>query len=118
MNDVGAWMTPGCLQQYNDLLEGAQELGKEKGTGKSKDKKGKSKGSAGTPAKGVEKGRAEKPAGQLHGPKQQAHQLRKHNFKKVLRDFAANKAFFMSFARHPCLFSADGIQHIQVSCHK
>lgn len=53
MNDVGAWMTPDCLQKYNYLLEEAEKLGKEKGKDKYKDKKGTSKGSAGKPAKGI-----------------------------------------------------------------
>ena len=52
MNDVGAWMSPDCLQQYNDLMQEADELDEGKGKGKAKkgwDKgkfKGKGKGSA------------------------------------------------------------------------
>ena len=49
MNDVGAWMSPDCLQQYNDLIQEADELDK-----------GKGKGSGGKSAKGVEKGNAGK----------------------------------------------------------
>ena len=40
MNDVSSWMTPDCLQQYDDLIQQADELGF-KGKGKSK---GKNKG--------------------------------------------------------------------------
>ena len=59
MNDVGAWMSPDCLQQYNDLSQEADELDK-----------GKGKGSAGKSAKGVEKGSAGKPIWQI--PRAQA----------------------------------------------
>ena len=76
MNDVGAWMSPDCLQQYNDLIQEADEL--DKGNGKGKAKKGRDKG------KGKNKGSAAKPAGSLHGPRQRAHQLKKQRFNKAL----------------------------------
>ena len=46
------------------------------------------------------------------GPRQQAQQLKKQRFNKVLSDLAAKKTFFMSFLRHPCLMSADGIRKL------
>ena len=53
MNDVSAWMSPECLQQYEDLMQQADELDKGKGKGKDTRKdKGANKGSAGKPAKG------------------------------------------------------------------
>ena len=76
MNDVGAWMSPDCLQKYSDLMQEADEL--DKGKGKGKAKKGWDKG------KGKDKGSAAKPAGSLHGPRQQAHQLKKQRFNKAL----------------------------------
>ena len=105
MNDVSAWMSPECLQQYEDLMQRADELDKGKGKGKDTRKdKGANKGSAGKPAKGgkgKEKGSAGKLAGKCHGPWQQAQELKKQCFDKVVNDLAANNAFFMRFVCHP-----------------
>ena len=105
MNDVGSWMTPDCLQQYNDLIQEAEEL-----------EKGKGKGNAGKLAKGTKKGenkgKAGKPAGAKHGPRQQAQQLKKQRFNKIISDLAANKGFFMCLLRHPCVVTVEGITHL------
>ena len=85
MNDVREWMSLDCLQQFNNLIQEADELDK-----------GKAKGSAAKPAWAVGKGPGSGP-----GPKQVAHLLKKQRFNKIVSDLAANKAFFMSFVRHP-----------------
>ena len=65
----------------------------------------KGKGGAAKPADSAGKpgGKAEK-----HGPRQEAQQLKKQRFNKVISDIAANKAFFMSFIRYPCMRTVDG----------
>ena len=104
MNDVASWMNPDCLQQYNDLIDEADELDKNKGKGKRQGKKSK--------AKGKEKGSVGKPAGSSPGPRQRAQQLKKQRFNKVLSDLACKKAFFMSFVRHPSYDSVDSIKEL------
>ena len=74
MNDVSAWMSSDCLQDYNTLIREADALP----TGKS-GKKGGGKGSAAKP---------------VVGPRQKDQQLKKQRFNKVVNDIAANKAFF------------------------
>jgi len=59
--------------------------------------------------KGDRKGKPGKP---VQGPRQDTQQLKTQRFNKVLSDLAAKKAFFMSFLRHPCLMSADGIRKL------
>ena len=78
MNDVTEWMSPECLQEYNDLLEQANAKGRGKcsagkpakgkaGKGKGKAGKGKGKGegkgkdSAGKPATGKANGKTSGP---------------------------------------------------------
>ena len=111
MNDVGAWMSPDCLQQYNDLMQEADELDKGKGKGKAEKGwvKGKDKGKGKGKGKGKDKGSAAKPA---HGPRQQAQQLKKQRFNKVVNDFACKKVFFMSFVRHPSFMPVEGIRDL------
>ena len=36
--------------------------------------------------------------------------MKKQRFNKIISDLAANKAFFMSFVRHPSVISVDGIR--------
>ncbi len=60
-------------------------------------------------AKGSQKGSAGKPTDKSHGPRQQAQQLKKQRFNKVVNDLAANKGFFMSFVRHPSNLTWGGI---------
>ena len=91
-------MTHECLAEYQRLIAQANELDK-----------GKGKGSSGKAKKGDRKGKPGKP---VQGPRQDAQQLKKQRFHKVLNDLAAKKAFFMSFLRHPCLMSADGIRKL------
>ena len=38
--------------------------------------------------------------------------MKKQRFNKVINDLALNKAFFMSFVRHPCLLTAEGILNL------
>ena len=45
-------------------------------------------------------------------PRQQAQQLKKQRFNKVVNDFAANNAFFFLFVRHPRLMTPEGILHL------
>ena len=92
-------MTEEALGQYNEYLRVAEELGTAKGKGKQCGKAGKSNGSAGKPAK----------RGGKIGPRQQAQQLKKQRFNKIVNDLAANKAFFFGFVRHPRLMTPDGI---------
>ena len=98
LNDVSDWMNRECLQKYNDLINEADAA------------KGKSKDSAGKPAKGKaskDKGSAGKPAkgeagkGGKSGPRQLAQQLKKQRFNKIISDIACKKALFMSFVRFP-----------------
>ena len=125
MNDVVAWMDPECLNRYNALLRENEQrqkgkgkgrrgkgLGKTKGKdqGKSKGKDhGKSKGKHQGKSKGDAKGGAGKAARAFIGPGQQAQQLKKQRFNKVISDLAKNKAWFMSFVCHPCLSTADSV---------
>ena len=91
-------MNTECLHKYNDLINEADAA-----KGKSKDSAGKpakgkaskNKGSAGKPAKG-KAGKGGKP-----GPRQQAQQLKKQRFNKIISDIACKKALFMSFVRFP-----------------
>ena len=91
-------MTHECLAEYQRLIAQANELDR-----------GKGRGSSGKAKKGDRKGKPGKP---VQGPRQDAQQLKKQRFNKVLSDLAAKKAFFMSFLRHPCLMSADGIRKL------
>ena len=43
------------------------------------------------------------------GPRQQAQQLKKQRFNKIISDISANKAFFFTFLRVPSLRTPDGI---------
>ena len=38
--------------------------------------------------------------------------MKKQRFNKIVSDLAANKAFFMSFVRHPSVVSIDGIRSL------
>ena len=92
-----------CLQKYNDLINEADAA------------KGKSKDSAGKPAKGKaskDKGSAGKPAKDKAGkgkpgPRQQAQQLKKKRFNKIISDIACKKALFLSFVRFPARLQSD-----------
>ena len=105
MNDVAAWMDEDCLARFRQLQTLAEETeGKGKGgAAKPADSAGKPGGKA-----GKHRGSAAKPAGP--GPGQEAHLLKKQRFNKVINDIAANKAFFMSFIRHPCMRTVDGFE--------
>ena len=46
------------------------------------------------------------------GPRQQAQQLKKQRFNKIVNDLAARKAFFFGFVRHPRLMTPKGILHL------
>ena len=46
------------------------------------------------------------------GPRQQAQQLKKQQFNEIINEFAANKAFFFLFVRHPRLMTPEGILHL------
>jgi hypothetical protein len=94
MNDVASWMSPDCLQEYNEHIWEATR--REKG-------KGKGKGNAGKLAKGTKKG---------VGPRQQAQQLKKQRFNKVINDIAGKKGFFMCLLRHPCVVTVEGIKDL------
>ena len=102
MNDVTEWMTAECLDKYETLLREANELDRQKGKGHSN--KGKSK------AKRSEKG-------QTTGPRQQAQQLKKQRFGKVLNDLAMKKAFFFALVRHPSYRSPDGLRNLLQQLH-
>ena len=117
MNDVGSWMTEEALAEYDELLREAGELDLEKGKGKQGGKSGRGKGSAGKPAKEDRTkgklgktgkgGKAARPA--IPGPRQQAQQLKKQRFNKIISDISANKAFLFTFVRPPGLRTPDGI---------
>ena len=113
MNDVSDWMNSECLQQYNDLIEEADAA------------KGKSKNSAGKPGKGnasKDKGSAGKPAKDKAGkgkagPRQQAQQLKKQRFNKIISDIACKKGLFMSFVRFPARLQSDeDIKNLLIDC--
>jgi len=106
MNDVGAWMSKDCLDRCNEYIEEADELDRARIAGKGR---GKSKGKGHGKSKGAKHGSAEKPA---HGPRQQAQQLKKQRFNKVINDIARSKGFFMAFVRHPAMLNAEGIMRI------
>ena len=74
--------------------------------GKAGGKAGKHEASAAKPADSAGK------RGRKGGvsARQQAQQLKKSRFNKVINDYAANKAFFMSFVRHPCMRTVDGFR--------
>ena len=67
MNDVKEWMSDDCYQLYTDLLKSAADL-KSQGRDECKSKKG-----------------------HCNGPGQQAQQLKKQRFNKVLSDLGAKK---------------------------
>ena len=46
------------------------------------------------------------------GPRQQAQQLKKQRFNKILSDISASKAFFFTFLRVPSLRTPDGIMEL------
>ena len=110
MNDVGSWMAEDVLAQYQALLREADELDQQKGKGKQGGKAGRGKGSAGKPAKGD--GRKGKGNAAIPGPRQQAQQLKKQRFNKVISDISANKAFFFTFLRVPSLRTPYGIMEL------
>ena len=96
MNDVNDWMSNECLQQYYGLIDEADagknsagKPGKGKASNKNsagkpaKGKGGKSKCSAGRPVN-VEASKATQHRGE--GPRQQAQQLKKQRFNKVISD--------------------------------
>ena len=58
----------------------------------------------------MEKGSAGKPIRKFHGPRERAEEFKKQCFNKIFGDFAASKAFFMSFVRHPSVISIDSIR--------
>ena len=102
MNDVSSWMHKECLDQYMGLLSQESTKGKGKGSaGKPSSRAGK--GSAGKPASSAGKGSAGKVSA-----RQQAQQLKKQRFNKVINDIARSKTVFMSFVRHPCMQTPDG----------
>ena len=97
MNDVSAWMNAECLAQYEELL--SQES-----------IRGKGKGSAGKPASSAGKQGGK---GGKHGDtsaRQQAQQLKKQRFNKVINDVCRSKTFFMSFVRHPRMQTLEGFE--------
>ena len=49
-------------------------------------------------------------AGRPVSARQEAQQLKKQRFNKVINDIARNKAFFMSFIRHPCMQTLEGLK--------
>ena len=109
MNDVADWMHAGCLAQYEHLRT-QDSKGKSWGSAaRPADGKGKGGSSAAKPAdrKGKGGGSAATPAGL--SPWQQAQQLKKQRFNKVISDLAANKGFFMNFLRHPRMRTLDGL---------
>ena len=88
MNDVKAWMSDDCYRQYADLLKSADDRKSQCG---SKCKKQKGRG---------------------QGPRQQAQQLKKQRFNKVLSDLGANKNFVLAFVQHPSIWRPEGVHHI------
>ena len=132
MNDVSAWMSAEVLVEYNDLLEQAdmEAEGKGKKAGEDADGKGrwwadgkgrwwqeghwgrwwprekgkgKGKDAGGKKGEGKSKGKS---------ARQRAQQLKKQRFNKVLNDYAANKAFFMTLVRHPTLIQVDNLMDL------
>ena len=88
MNDVKEWMSNDCYRLYANLLKSAADL-KSQGGNKCKSKKGHGK-----------------------GPGQQAQQLKKQRFNKVLSDLGANKNFVLAFVQHPSIWKPEGVHHI------
>ena len=113
MSDVAAWMTSDCLQDYQRLIQEAEELDYYgKGSKGSWGKKGNGKSGEGNKSKGWwgKQGKGKGSTGKsATSPRQQAQQLKKQRFNKVVNDIAANKAFFFSLVRHPSLMTADGL---------
>ena len=97
MNDVEYWMTPEVAQKYYALIAEADE--------EDRKAKGKGKNAGGQKGKGKSKRSAEKPG--ERGPRQEAQQLKKQRFNKVLNDYAASKAFFMTLVKHPRLMKVE-----------
>ena len=90
MNDVKEWMSDDCYQLYANLLKYAADLKSQGGNkGKGKVKKGYGK-----------------------GPGQQAQQLKKQRFNKVLSDLGANKKIVLAFVKHPSICTPQGIHHV------
>jgi len=118
MNDVADWMNEECLAKYEELMkQEASWKGAGSAASRAHGKVGKRGGKAGGKA-GKHEASAAKPAdsagkrGRKGGvsARQQAQQLKKSRFNKVINDYAANKAFFMSFVRHPCMRTVDGFR--------
>ena len=109
MNGVASWMTDEALAQYNESLRFAQELEEAKG-------KGKQPGRQTAGAAVLEDGKAcngrWKDGKWKMGPRQQAQQFKKQQFNEIINKFAANKAFFFLFVRHPRLMTPEGILHL------
>ena len=109
MNDVAAWMHPACLQRYQSLLSEADERdrlgvkGRGKTSGRQKDRNEKK-----------QKGSAAKPARKWLPPRQEAQQIKKQRFNKVISDLACKKTFFLAFVQHPSTHSVEGI--LQTLC--
>ena len=91
MNDVSSWMSVECLLLYNNLLKQGNDV-ENKGKGKCK-----------TSVKGENNNRRGK------GPGQQAQQLKKQRFNKVLNDIAVKKRVFMRFVQYPNIWKPSGI---------
>ena len=90
MNDVESWMSPECLEAHQHLIEQANELERNRG-------KCKGKGSGGKDPTGVYKSSTEKFVEPRQGPRQQAQQLKKQRFNKIVCDLGANKNFLHEF---------------------
>ena len=50
--------------------------------------------------------------GRGKGLGQQAQQLKKQRFNKVLSDLGANKNFVLAFVQHPSIWKPEGVHHI------
>jgi len=122
MNDVADWMSDECLAKYEELMK-QEASGKSAGSaaspahakvrqrgGKAGGKAGKHEASAAKPADSARKRGV--------SARQQAQQLKKQRFNKVINDYAANKAFFMSFVRHPCMQTVDGFRLLLSALHE
>ena len=77
-------MSDRSYQKYTDLLKGADDL-----NNKGKGKRGKGK-----------------------GPKQQAQQLKKQRFNKVLNDLGVSDNFVLAFVQHPSIWTREVIRNV------
>ena len=121
MNDVADWMNEECLAKYEELMK-QEASGKGAGSAASPahGKVGKHGGEAGGKAGKAKPADSAGRPGRKHGgsARQKAQQLKKQRFNKVINDIAANKAFFMSFVRHPCMRTAEGLHVLLTELRK